>query len=119
MVAQSVAPSTRINCGYCHFDGGGGTSLKHGDMDNSLYNPTEKIDFHMGGLGFQCTDCHTTSEHQIAGGSHGSMAESGELISYENCHDADPHKKDFSIRITTRFPAKPVTFLPMQEMNQQ
>jgi octaheme c-type cytochrome (tetrathionate reductase family) len=94
VVAQSVGPSTRINCGYCHFDGGGGTGVKHGDMDNSLYNPTEEIDFHMGGLDFQCTDCHTTSEHQIAGGSHGSMAESGELISCENCHDADPHEKE-------------------------
>ena len=93
-VAQSVGPSTRINCGYCHFDGGGGTGVKHGDMDNSLYNPTEEIDFHMGGLDFQCTDCHTTSEHQIAGGSPGSMAEGGELISCENCHDADAHEKE-------------------------
>ena len=93
-VAQSVGKSTRRNCGACHFDGGGGTGVKHGDMDNSLYIPTEEIDFHMGGLEFECTDCHETENHQIAGGSHGSIAAGENLISCEDCHDADPHEKE-------------------------
>lgn len=93
-VAQSVGKTTRKNCGTCHFDGGGGTGVKHGDMDNSLYNPTEETDFHMGGLEFECTDCHETKNHQIAGGSHGSMAEGENLISCEDCHDSDPHEKE-------------------------
>ncbi len=93
-VAQSVGKPTRINCGYCHFDGGGGTGVKHGDMDNSLYHPTEEVDFHMGALEFECTDCHETKNHQIAGGSHGSMASGENLISCENCHDAAPHQKE-------------------------
>ncbi|MEJ2196926.1 MAG: tetrathionate reductase family octaheme c-type cytochrome, partial [Ignavibacteriaceae bacterium] len=94
MVAQSVGLSTRRNCGYCHFNGGGGNGVKHGDMDTSLYNPTEEIDFHMGGLDFQCTDCHITTEHRIAGGSHSLKDESAELVSCENCHGDDPHEKE-------------------------
>lgn len=93
-VAQSVGLPTIRNCGTCHFDGGGGTGVKHGDMDNSLYNPTEEIDVHMGGMEFECTDCHETENHKIAGGSHGSMADGEPLISCENCHDADPHEKE-------------------------
>jgi octaheme c-type cytochrome (tetrathionate reductase family) len=93
-VAQSVGLPTRKNCGACHFDGGGGAGVKHGDMDDSLYEPSEEIDFHMGGLDFQCTECHVTTEHKISGGSHGTFADGGELISCESCHDADPHEKE-------------------------
>lgn len=89
--AQSVGRSTRKNCGTCHFDGGGGTGVKHGDMDNSLYNPTKEIDVHMGGLGFQCIDCHETKEHQIAGGSHGSMSYGGNHFSCSKCHSGKVH----------------------------
>src|SRR5690606_24804870 len=38
-VAQSVGKTSRNNCGICHFDGGGGTGVKHGDLDDSLYDP--------------------------------------------------------------------------------
>ena len=34
--AQSVRVPTRENCGKCHFDGGGGNGVKHGDLDDSL-----------------------------------------------------------------------------------
>ena len=40
--AQSVAMPTRANCGYCHFNGGGGDAVKHGDMDTTLINPAGK-----------------------------------------------------------------------------
>lgn len=93
-VAQNVGLSTRQNCGMCHFDGGGGTGVKHGDMDNSLYNPTKEIDVHMGGLDFQCIECHTTDKHQIKGASHGSMAAGTNHIYCTDCHEEKPHKKE-------------------------
>ncbi|MCB0057074.1 MAG: cytochrome c3 family protein, partial [Caldilineaceae bacterium] len=34
--AQSVRNPGRDNCGKCHFDGGGGNNVKHGDLDESL-----------------------------------------------------------------------------------
>ncbi len=51
--AQSVSYSTRENCGSCHFNGGGGNAVKHGDMDQTLYFPTEDIDVHMGRYDFR------------------------------------------------------------------
>jgi octaheme c-type cytochrome (tetrathionate reductase family) len=65
--AQSVGRPTRQNCGSCHFNGGGGNAVKHGDLDESLYYPNESIDVHMGRLDFQCVDCHQTENHEISG----------------------------------------------------
>ncbi len=65
--ARSVGNPTRENCGGCHFRGGGGDAVKHGDLDGSLYFPSEEIDAHMGRHQFICTDCHKTSEHDIRG----------------------------------------------------
>jgi octaheme c-type cytochrome (tetrathionate reductase family) len=90
--AQSVGKSTRNNCGICHFDGGGGTGVKHGDMDNSLYKPDANIDVHMGKLGYQCTECHKTVEHKIKGASHGSMAAGQNHIYCTDCHKNEIHK---------------------------
>lgn len=61
-VAQSVGRTTRSTCGACHFYGGGGDHVKHGDLDTSMVNPTPEIDIHMGGakkMTFQ--DCHQGS----------------------------------------------------------
>jgi hypothetical protein len=58
--AQSVAAPTRAQCGACHFNGGGGNGVKHGDLDESLLYPTEELDVHMGKLNLLCTDCHRT-----------------------------------------------------------
>ncbi len=67
--AQSVGMPTRKNCGACHFNGGGGANVKHGDLDESMYDPNFTVDVHMdvNGLDFSCQTCHTTHEHQIAG----------------------------------------------------
>ncbi|MCF8242793.1 MAG: tetrathionate reductase family octaheme c-type cytochrome [Melioribacteraceae bacterium] len=91
--AQSVATPGRANCGTCHFDGGGGTGVKHGDMDDSLYDPDMEVDIHMGGFDFSCTECHVTTEHKIAGAGHASMAEDTNHISCIDCHDSVPHEK--------------------------
>jgi octaheme c-type cytochrome (tetrathionate reductase family) len=67
--AQSVGMPTRKNCGSCHFNGGGGANVKHGDLDVSMYDPNHAVDVHMAaeGANFTCQTCHTTKDHQIAG----------------------------------------------------
>lgn len=92
--AQSVATPTRQNCGTCHFDGGGGTGVKHGDLDDSLYDPSPDLDVHMGGLGFHCEDCHSKNDHNILGASHASIAEGKNHFTCESCHKGDVHDKD-------------------------
>ena len=60
---SSVRATTRENCGKCHFDGGGGNGVKHGDLDESLYFPQRTLDVHMGGKhNLQCSDCHVTQQ---------------------------------------------------------
>jgi octaheme c-type cytochrome (tetrathionate reductase family) len=94
-VAQSVGTPTRQNCGSCHFNGGGGNAVKHGDMDESLYFPSEDIDVHMGRHDFLCIDCHRTENHQIRG-----MAMSVNIdttanqVSCTDCHTRDFHLDD-------------------------
>jgi hypothetical protein len=56
----------REACLKCHAASGGGENNKRGDMSLALVNPTPDQDVHMGG-GMTCVDCHTSSEHKIAG----------------------------------------------------
>ncbi len=93
----------RRNCGECHFNGGGGEGVKHGDLDASLINPKRTLDVHMGvdGQNFRCTRCHTTVEHMIAGRVYSTPATKKHLslvqndlapkITCEACHTATPH----------------------------
>ena len=92
-VAQSVGRTTIKSCSVCHFNGGGGTGVKHGDMDESLINPSPALDIHMGEFGFSCSDCHAGENHQILGASHGSLAAGTNHISCLDCHDEKPHQK--------------------------
>lgn len=92
-VAQSVGGPSRKNCGVCHFDGGGGSGVKHGDLDDSMYDPPRELDVHMGGLGFTCVECHTTENHLVKGAGHGSLAEDVNHIACTDCHDAAVHSK--------------------------
>lgn len=68
-IAQHVQAPTRYTCGICHFYGGGGDGVKHGDLDSSLINPKRALDIHIdaGGLNFTCQKCHETSDHHISG----------------------------------------------------
>lgn len=93
-VARSVGNTTRQNCGACHFEGGGGNGVKHGDLDESLLNPTGEIDVHMGEFDFSCTECHVTEDHQIPGASHASMASGTNHFDCTSCHDSEPHEKE-------------------------
>lgn len=92
-VAQSVGKTTIKNCAACHFNGGGGTGVKHGDMDGSMINPSATLDIHMGKLGFTCSDCHAGESHQILGASHGSLAAGTNHIACLDCHNEKPHEK--------------------------
>ncbi len=42
-VARNVGKSSRANCGACHFYGGGGDAVKHGDLDSSMKNPAKYL----------------------------------------------------------------------------
>ncbi|MDP2759088.1 MAG: tetrathionate reductase family octaheme c-type cytochrome [Sideroxyarcus sp.] len=68
-VAQRVGKTSRATCGACHFYGGGGDGVKHGDLDSSLKTPTRELDVHMGtdGENFTCATCHLTERHKVAG----------------------------------------------------
>ncbi|MEZ5011733.1 MAG: hypothetical protein R2744_09115 [Bacteroidales bacterium] len=92
-VARSVGKTTINNCSICHFNGGGGTGVKHGDMDGSMITPSPSLDVHMGGLGFTCSDCHAGENHKIIGASHGSLAAGVNHISCMDCHEEKPHAK--------------------------
>ncbi len=92
--AQSVGTPTRENCGSCHFNGGGGNAVKHGDMDESLYYPTESIDVHMGRYDFQCVDCHQTDHHNIKGRAMSVSTENSNQVYCTDCHEQDVHEDD-------------------------
>ena len=90
-VARSVGRPTRSNCGQCHFKGGGGDAVKHGDMDGSMYFPSERIDVHMGQHNLQCVDCHRTVKHQIPGCAMSVCIERPMRVNCTDCHSERPH----------------------------
>jgi octaheme c-type cytochrome (tetrathionate reductase family) len=91
VAAKSVSWPTRENCGTCHFNGGGGNAVKHADMDQHLYYPSDELDVHMGGQDFQCTTCHQTTDHQISGRAISVSFDLENQIACTDCHAAQPH----------------------------
>lgn len=103
-ITKNIGRPSRANCGTCHFNGGGGDGVKHGDLDTSLAKPNKKLDVHMGvdGQNFDCSRCHTTTVHNIAGRIYSSPAATerkslleddlAPKITCESCHSATPHK---------------------------
>lgn len=89
-IAQNVGPPTRANCGACHWFGGGGDAVKHGNLDLSLKNPSKSYDVHMGGQDFSCQECHVARGHKIAGSSTTAAVSEGE-VACTDCHDERPH----------------------------
>ncbi len=95
-VARAVGLPNRNNCGSCHFNGGGGNAVKHGDMDKSLVKPTREVDVHMSedGEGFSCQECHTTEEHNITGNALFATPGGGNHMECDSCHDDEElHEK--------------------------
>ena len=92
--AQSVRRPQRDNCGYCHFDGGGGNGVKHGDLDDSLIHPSETVDVHMGPNDMECTDCHRTEDHLVKGRMISVSVEGENQVYCTDCHNSAPHEDE-------------------------
>ena len=92
-VARNVGEPSRSNCGSCHFFGGGGDRVKHGDLDSSMIDPDRDYDVHMGspGADMSCQDCHVQDGHTIRGNS--LVVSPGHPNSLEctDCHEDKPH----------------------------
>ncbi len=94
LVAQSVGRPTRANCGVCHFYGGGGNNVKHGDLEESMFEPTRDVDVHMAadGVNLSCVDCHTTEKHLIKGKMYSLSSMNRNRSECEQCHTTSPHE---------------------------
>jgi len=102
-VAKSVGLPERANCGTCHFNGGGGDNVKHGDLSTALINPRRDVDVHMAenGLNFACSACHVTNRHVWAGSRYrvvskdrkgtGLPGQRPDVATCESCHGLSPH----------------------------
>ncbi|MBU1237311.1 MAG: tetrathionate reductase family octaheme c-type cytochrome [Gammaproteobacteria bacterium] len=107
-IAQRVGVTTRASCGACHFLGGGGDAVKHGDLDTSLKNPKRYLDVHMdaNGLNFSCGTCHATEGHNIPGSRYTptgkdavahhirGKVDSSNPTTCQSCHGLKPHSDD-------------------------
>mgnify|MGYP000144230405 CR=1 FL=1 len=113
-VAQNVGKTSRDTCGVCHFFGGGGNGVKHGDMDDSLAVPDRELDVHMDAVGadFTCSTCHMSIDHDVAGSRYAPEAKHTDdyhvhrrASDEENnahcraCHGNKPHKKEDKSRL--------------------
>ncbi len=109
-IAQKVGKSSRDTCGACHFFGGGGDGVKHGDLDSSMAAPDKALDVHMdaSGLDFTCATCHKGSSHDVVGSRYTPTAKDGKASAHlrgspdntanpatcVSCHSQAPHKRD-------------------------
>jgi len=92
-VARHVGKTSRATCGACHFYGGGGNAVKHGDLDNSLENPGHYLDVHMDaeGLNFTCGKCHLSDSHELSGSRYApTAADDKGMLMRGNPHGRNP-----------------------------
>ncbi len=89
--AQTVHKPTRATCTQCHAKGGGGDNLKRGDMAIAHASTADRnFDVHMATSGgdLSCQDCHSTSNHRIAGkGSDLRPTDLDVQMSCTDCHE--------------------------------
>lgn len=102
--ARSVGQAPgRENCGACHFYGGGGDNVKHGDLSSALFDPAPAVDVHMSpdGANFNCSTCHVSKSHVFAGSRFNTtIVDSGEhkpgerrdVATCVSCHGQTPHE---------------------------
>jgi octaheme c-type cytochrome (tetrathionate reductase family) len=95
-IVQNVGLPTKANCGYCHFHGGGGNNVKHGDLEMALLTASREVDVHMGvdGGNMDCVDCHTAPNHKMTGRYYGVSSSNTNRVTCEQCHTATPHIED-------------------------
>jgi octaheme c-type cytochrome (tetrathionate reductase family) len=95
-ISQSVGKPKRSNCGVCHFFGGGGNNVKHGDLEESMFEPSRDVDIHMAieGANLQCVDCHLTEKHVMLGKMYSLSSMNLNRSKCEQCHTDNPHSED-------------------------
>lgn len=95
-VAQRVGRPTKSNCGTCHFFGGGGNNVKHGDLEMALFDTHREIDVHMAsdGVNLECVDCHSAKNHQMLGKVYSLSSMNRDRSTCEQCHTETPHEND-------------------------
>ena len=101
-IALNIGATSRETCGSCHFNGGGGAGVKHGELNPDQLDPAFTLDVHMAteGLDFSCSDCHSGTDHQIHGSSvqmspsddHGIdlPLDDGDRATCQSCHGDHP-----------------------------
>jgi hypothetical protein len=120
-IAQHVGQPGRGNCGACHFNGGGGDAVKHGDLDSSLKNPSRELDVHMAKDGANMaapTAIPSTPTSLPAAATQpprrtstaSTCPRTTTTATCESCHGFTPHKEARSTTTPTRWPARPATF---------
>ncbi len=92
-ILASVGRPKRENCGSCHFHGGGGNNVKHGDLEMALLTAGRDVDVHMGvdGMNMACVDCHSATNHKMKGRYYGTSSENTQRAECTDCHTAMPH----------------------------
>jgi octaheme c-type cytochrome (tetrathionate reductase family) len=92
-VAQNVGLPQRLNCGICHFYSGGGNNVKHGDLEEALFNCKRDVDVHMAsnGMNMECVDCHEATNHQMKGKLYSVSSMDRNRATCEQCHTNNPH----------------------------
>lgn len=95
-VARHVGKPKRTNCGVCHFFGGGGNNVKHGDLEKSMFEASKDVDVHMGtdGSNLQCVECHKAENHKMLGKIYSLSSMNRDRSTCEQCHGGAPHKDD-------------------------
>lgn len=95
-VAQHVGLPQKANCGSCHFLGGGGNNVKHGDLEMALLSSDSEVDVHMGydGTNMECVACHTAEHHRMKGKMYSVSSMNKDRASCTDCHSAQPHENN-------------------------
>ncbi len=93
-VAQHVGRPGKLNCGVCHFYGGGGNNVKHGDLEEALLSCDRNIDVHMAanGINMTCVDCHKAENHKMKGSLYSVSSSHVNRLTCDECHTLTPHK---------------------------
>lgn len=126
LIAQKVSKTRRETCGTCHFYGGGGDAVKHGDLDSSLDAPEKSLDVHMDAEGnnFTCATCHMTQGHQVPGSRYAPTAQDSKEATIRGrhdrqnpttcqaCHGQAPHKKEAKLNDHTNIVACQTCHIP-------
>jgi len=94
VISQSVGSPERANCGICHYWGGGGNNVKHGDLDKAMNDCSREVDVHMTteGEDMSCIECHTTENHNITGKLYALSSENKNRVTCDQCHTEEPHQ---------------------------